>query len=89
MGARPFHHQGRMDVEYKFVVVSTFQKALTRQISEVVRTTQRVEDLILNKKGVFNQWAIPELAVKFKCKMWEEERRKFEPTPDLATVSLK
>ena len=33
--------------------------------------------MILNKKGVFNRCAVPELAVKYKSKMWEEERSKF------------
>ena len=68
------HHGGRMDLQFKFVIVKTFQKALTRQISEAVRTRKRGEDLILNKKGVFNRCALPELAVKFKSKMWEDER---------------
>ena len=31
-------HNGRMDVKWNFVVIKTFQKALTRQISEAVRT---------------------------------------------------
>ena len=59
------HHQGRMDLEFKFVIVKIFQKVLTRQISEALRTRQRGEDLILNKKRVFNRCAVPELAVKF------------------------
>ena len=48
------HHVCRMDLSFKFSIVKTFQKALTRQISETVRTRQRGEDLLLNKKGVFN-----------------------------------
>ena len=71
-------------MEFQFVVVKTLQKALTRQISEAVRTRQRGEDLIINKKCVFNLCVVPELAVKFKSKMCEEEKRKFEPTPDCA-----
>ena len=35
-------------------------------------------------KGVFNLCAVPELAVKFKSKMWEKEKRKFDPAPDIA-----
>ena len=66
------HHGGRMDLKFKFVIVKTFQKALTRQISEAVRTRKRGEDLILNKKGVFNRCAVPELAVKYKSKMWDD-----------------
>ena len=47
-----------MDLGFKFVIVKTFQKALTRQISEPVI-----------KKGVLNQCAVPELAVKYKSKI--------------------
>ena len=72
------HHGGRMDLGFKFVIAKTFQKALTRQISDAVRTRKMGEDLILNKKGVFNRCAVPELAVKYKNKMWKEERSKFE-----------
>ena len=50
---------------------------MTRHISEAVRTRKRGEDLILNKKEVFNRCAIPELTVNFKSKMWEDERSKF------------
>ena len=39
--------------------------------------------MILNKKGVFNRCAVPELAVKYKSKMWEEEWSKFETVQDI------
>ena len=32
------HHGGRMDLEFKFVIVKTFQKSLTRKTSKAVRT---------------------------------------------------
>ena len=76
------HHVCRMDLSFKFSIVKTFQKALTRQISETVRTRQRGEDLLLNKKGVFNRCEIPKLAVQYKSKMWEDEKNKFEPASD-------
>ena len=53
------HHQGRKNVRFKFVIRKTFQKALTGQLSEAVRTRQRGEDLILNKKGIFNLGVLP------------------------------
>ena len=72
-----------MDVKWNFVVIKTFQKALTRQISEAVRTRTRGEHLILNSKGVYNRCAVPELAVLHNNKIWEDERRKFvEPEED-------
>ena len=77
-----------MNVELKFVVVKTFQKALTRQISEAVRTRHRGEDLILNKKGAFNRCTVPELVVKYKIKIWEDEKKKFAASPDFAETKL-
>ena len=42
----------RLDLKWKFVIIKTFQKSLTRQLSEAVRIKQRGEDMVLNKKGV-------------------------------------
>ena len=33
--------------------------------------------MVLNKKGVYNRCAVPELAVVHNSKLWEEEKRKF------------
>ena len=76
-------HGGHKSVKFEFSVIKRFQNAMTRQISEAVRTRQRGEDLILNKKVVFNRCAVPELAVKFKSKMWEDEKMKFREAPDI------
>ena len=70
-------HGGRLDPKWKFVIIKTFQKSLTRQLSEAVRIKQRGEDMVLNKKGVYNRCAVPELAVVHNSKLWEEEKRKF------------
>ena len=45
------HHGGRMDLDLKFVIVKSFQKALTRQISEAVRTRKRGRISSSTKKG--------------------------------------
>ena len=44
---------------------------------QTVRIKQRGEDMVLNKKGVYNRCAVPELAVVHNSKLWEEEKRKF------------
>ena len=59
------------------MVVRTFQSALARQVAEAVRTRQRGTENILNKQGVFNRCAIPELTVVHNDRIWEEEKRKF------------
>ena len=81
-------HNGAMTLKWKFVVVRVFEKALTRQISEAVRTRQRGEHLILNIKGVYNRCAIPELAVKHHDRMWQEERSKFATTTTVDSSSV-
>ena len=70
-------HDGKMDLAWKFVVIKTFQKSLTRQLSEAVRIKLRGEDNVLNDKGVFNRCAIPEIAVTHNDKIWKEEKSKF------------
>ena len=71
------HHEGRLDVEYKFVVIRVFQKALMRQLSEAVRIRSRGEENIINEKGVYNRCAVPELAVVHNTRIWNEEKSKF------------
>ena len=60
------HHGGRMDLKFKFVVVKTFQKALTQQISEAVSTRKRGEDFILNKKFFL---------IGVRCQSWQSSTK--------------
>ena len=55
-------HGGRKDLHFKFVVIKTFQLALSRQVAEAAGTRRRGVSNILNSKGVFNRCAIPELS---------------------------
>ena len=82
-------HGGRQDLKWKFVVVRVFQRALSRQVSEAVRTRKRGEHLILNIKGVYNRCAVPELAVKHHDRIWQEERNKFPRERETVKVVLK
>ena len=56
-------HPGQQQASFEFRVHSTFQKALTRQITEAV-LIRRAGEATLNSKGVYNRCALPRLVVE-------------------------
>ena len=89
-------HEGRLNLKWRFKVIRTFQKSLTRQLSEAVRIKLKGEDRVLNDKGVYNRCAVQEIAVVQNQKIWSDEKKKFtkehtepETNDDTTTLSNK